>query len=191
MFGTGQAKGSVLLHLREYMIRSHGDAAWQETRSSLVDEDRDVIDGIIISGGWYPVRVWNHCLDTYLLKQYEDPDEGMRKVARFIADRDLNSVYKMVLRLGSPEFLVKRTNSLWSRYFSKGEMQAFEVGDASWRIVLAAPSAKDSAPGYFTCGPGVCAWIEHGLRLTGAHASVEHVRCRLEEGVSCEYRVKW
>ena len=58
--------------------------------------------------------MWNRALGTLLARHTIAIDPEMRKVASYIADRDLNSVYKMILRLGSPEFLLRRTDSLWS-----------------------------------------------------------------------------
>lgn len=191
MARLGKAKGSVLIHLRSFVEKFHGASAWQRVVIELPAEDRTVLNGLVIHGGWYPVGVWNRALKTYLTHHFPDVDDGMRQVSQFIANEDLNSVYKMVLRLGSPEFLLKRTDSLWSRYFDAGKMFHEEIGPRRWKLLLDAPTGENEAPGYLTCGPGVSAWVGHGLRLTQTEARVEHVRCRMSLGGPCEYRVQW
>lgn len=115
----------------------------------------------------------------------------MRRLASYIAENDLNRVYKMILSVGSPQFLLKRTGSLWSRYFDSGELTSDEASAKKWRLHLDAPKGKDEAPDFFTCGPGVVAWITSGLRLTGTEAKVEHVKCRFYASPHCEYEVTW
>jgi len=187
----GNAKGSVLLHLRSFVLKFHGDDAWDAVVKDASNEDRAVLSGLIIHGGWYPVGVWNRVLDMVFKRHYPSADDGMRQVSEFIANEDLKSVYKMVLRLGSPEFLLKRTDSLWSRYFDAGHMLHEEIGPHRWKLRLDAPTGENDAPGYLTCGPGVSAWVGHGLRLTGTTARIEHVRCRMSWNGPCEYHVQW
>jgi len=186
-----RAKGSILIHFRDFVRTYHGESTLESCLKKLNPEDRAVLEGLVIHSGWYPVGVWNRALGIFLKDNYPDPDAGMRKLSQYIANEDLNSVYKMILRLGSAEFLLKRTTSLWNRYFEKGSFHAEEVEPHRWRLLLSAPKGEDAAPDYFTCGPGVCAWLVHGLALTGVTATVEHVKCRLSAGPHCEYSARW
>lgn len=192
MLGQGRCKGSVLIHLREFAEQKHGGRAWEAVMSALPEDDRAVFDGIIIVGGWYPVRTWNRALGEFLSNRFADADQGMRELAAFIADRDLNTLYKMILRMGTPEFLLRRTESLWGRYFDMGSFAAQEIGPKRWQLHLDAPRGLEAAPDRLTCGPGVSAWIEMGLHQTGAKsASVREVKCRLSNAQRCEYEVQW
>jgi hypothetical protein len=186
-----RAKGSVFIHFQEYVRKFHDEATLEAVVEKLPPQDQAVFQGLVIHGGWYPVGAWNRAVRTLLREYYPDPDAGMKKLAQFVANEDLNSVYKMVLRLGSPEFLMRRTSSLWNRYFDAGALTAMEVEPQRWRMFLEAPKGDDDAPDYFTCGPGVVAWISHGLKLTGTHGVLEHVKCRLASGPHCEYTARW
>lgn len=192
MMRTARCKGSILVHLKSYVVATHGERAWAQMIAECDADDRAVHEALIIAGGWYPVRVWNRAL-SWLLPRHNgggSPDEEMRRVAAYIADRDLNSVYKMVLRLGSPEFLLKRTDSLWSRYFDLGKFGSEEIREKRWRLWLDCPRGED-VPDRFTCDPGVCAWIEMGLRNTGVAGSLVHTECRFQNGSRCEYVASW
>jgi hypothetical protein len=97
-----------------------------------------------------------------------------------------------MLRVGSPDFLVRRTGSLWSRYFDVGVLSPTEIAPRSWRLTLMMETGENLAPNQYFCGPGCPAWIEMALRLTGAsQASVRHTECRTQNGKSCTYLVGW
>jgi hypothetical protein len=187
---AGRCKGSILVHLRAYAESTYGTAAWASVVADASAADRAILDGIVIAGGWYPVGVWNRTLGALLERHTVTIDSEMRKVASYIADRDLNSVYKMILRLGSPEFLLRRTDSLWSRYFDSGRFTHQEIGPKRFKLSLEAPSTGDT-PDRLTCGPGVSAWIEMGMKNTGVDGRVQHVDCRFTNGARCEYLATW
>ena len=187
----GKAKGTVFVHLREYVQRTHGERAWLKVREGLPAEDRRTLDELVIVGGWYPVGIWNRALALYLPANHSNPEDGMRKLAAYIAENDLNKLYKMILSMGSPEFLLRRTASLWSRYFDVGDFEATELANKKWRLTLTCPREPEAAPDFYTCGPGVSAWIENGLKLTGTTAKVDHAKCRFYASPRCEYEVTW
>lgn len=145
----------------------------------------------MLSASWYPVGAWNRVLATVLSRfPLAARDHEMRKIAAFIAEHDLNGVYKMILRLGSPELLLRRSDSLWTRYFDTGRLHWQEDGTQRFRLSLESTGASEM-PDRFTCDPGVCAWLETGLRMTGVQGSVVHHDCRLTNGSRCEYSVTW
>ncbi len=191
MLGQGQAKGSIFVHLQKFVRTRCGGQAWSDLLERSGPEDQKVLGGLVIVGGWYPVAAWNRALDAFLPANYERPDDGMRELAGYIADADLNRVYKMILSMGSPEFLMKRTGSLWNRYFDEGSLVPAEVEPRRWSLTLNAPRGIEEAPGYYTCGPGVCAWIELGLKRTGVAGTVIHHQCRFDRARTCEYTVTW
>ena len=188
---TGKAKGTVFVHLRDFVVRQHGPHAWDEVRDALPEDDRRTLDSLLIVGGWYPVGMWNRALAVYLPEKFEKADDGMRRLAGYIAENDLNRLYKMILSMGSPEFLLKRTGSLWSRYFDVGALEAEEISPRRWKLTLEAPKESEAGPDYFTCGPGVSAWIENGLKLTGTVGKCDHSKCRFYSSPRCEYEVTW
>jgi hypothetical protein len=164
---TGKAKGTVFVHLREFVTRQHGMVAWDGVRGALPEDDRRTLDELVITGGWYPVAIWNRALTAYLPEHFDEADDGMRRLAGYIAENDLNKLYKMILSMGSPEFLLKRTGSLWSRYFDVGTLEATEIAPKRWHLTLTAPKESEAAPDYYTC------------------------ECRFYAAPRCEYEVTW
>jgi len=185
-------KGTLLKNLADYVEHHHSAAAWREVVEALPPDDRAVIDGLLLVGGWYPVGVWNRAVTAYVRRFANDADHEMTAIARHVADRDLNTLFKVLLKMGSAAFVLGRTDSLWSRYFDVGKLEPREVDDHRWALTLTAPTAEDEAPGALTCGPGVCGLLKQALELTGVKAPrVVHARCRFAAAPTCEYDVSW
>jgi hypothetical protein len=190
MARLGQAKGSVLVHLRGFVLRKHGEAGWQDVIKRVPPEDRNVLNGILIMGGWYPVGVWNRALDCYLPQYFSDPMKAMMDLSYYIAREDLTTLYKLILRAGTPSFIMGRLGSVWTRYFDSGVFLSKEIEPRKWHLEIDAPRPQDEAPSVYTC-EGVCAWLISALKLTGATLNIVQTRCRFGGARVCEYEASW
>ena len=191
VMAEAHGKGTLLVNLKAYVEKQHGVMGWQSLLDALAAPDREVLSGLVLVGGWYPVGTWNRALEKYLSTS-RTPSQEMIAIARFIADRDLNSLFKALLRMGSPAFVLSRTDSLWRRYFDVGSFGHAEKSVRQWRLTLEAPTGQDAGPDAWTCNEGVSGWLTQALELTGARqAKVTHVRCRLSGAGHCEYEAHW
>jgi hypothetical protein len=189
-----KGKGTLLVNLRAFVEKEHGTEAWERIVQLVPPSDQQLVTGLAISGGWYPVGVWNRALRAYLAtQQISSANEGQAiiAIARYIADRDLNTFFKMLLRARSPEFILARSGSLWDRYFDVGSADAEETEKRSWRAWVDAPLGEDEGPGLFTCRYGVVGWLSRALELSGVKPRVAESQCRFRGARRCEYAVKW
>ncbi|MDP3275304.1 MAG: hypothetical protein Q8Q09_08935 [Deltaproteobacteria bacterium] len=187
----GRAKGLLFNYLRDYLIADSGEQSWELALHSLTPTDQETLQGFILAGGWYPVRVWNRMID-FQMEKSKDPAAAMTKFCTYLGDRELNSLVKMMLKLGWPEFLLKRTGFLWNRYFDQGVFTAEELSTRQWRLRLTAPASETISVARLTCGSGPAPWLERGLHLSGTPSGrVEHTKCRWDGGPHCEFIAHW
>jgi hypothetical protein len=188
--GTGHVKGVLLVHLREYVVTHRGDGAWDSALARIKAGDPEVWSGLVLSSSWYPVGAWNRAFDV-VVRTVPDPIAEVRKIAYFVSERDIHSVFRMLLRIAPPEFVLGRTGMFWSRYFDVGTLRPAKLGERRWEIALDAPVGEDEAPGTLTC-VGVCGWLERALAMTGTNgAKAHHGRCRFIGGTRCHFDVTW
>lgn len=188
----GNAKGLLFGHLQEFAMRTAGPNAYKEAVAALGPEDKDVLSGLVLASAWYPVGTWNRVLDTYLRMNHSNPKKGMDEFSVLLGDRELTGLVKFVLKLGSPEFMLKRTNFLWSRYFDQGTFAAEEVGPKQFRLTLDGPVDENLGPSRYNCAQGAAPWLTRGLQLAGcSNGRVEHTKCRFDGGGRCEFRATW
>ncbi len=182
---TGQAKGSLFFHTRQFL----GPADWRDLVASLPADDREFLGDHLSAHVWYPVSAYNRLMQSLLAMR---DSATITALSRHIATEDLNLTFKMLLKMGSPEFLLRRTEAIWSRYFDRGRFLAAEVETHHWRLTLDAATAEDEAPCAIICTWGVPGWIAEALVLTGAPSGrLIHTRCRFHGADLCEWSVHW
>jgi hypothetical protein len=192
MAGDGQAKGTVLVHLRAHVTDRGGEGAWKSLVQRLPAGDRAILDSLLVSGAWYPVGLWNRALREHLVAHAADPGAEVFAIAQRIAATDMHAVFKILLKIASPETVVRRAGWLWDRYFDRGTITPVEHAPSEWHVRLEAPTGEDDGAGEATCAYGAPGWLTQALHQVGAkHASVAHVRCRFAFAKACEYRVTW
>jgi hypothetical protein len=188
--GTGCVKGLLLVNLHDYVVDRHGDAAWEAVVARLKTADPEVWSGIVLTSSWYPIRAWNRAFEA-AVKMGDDTSAEMRKLGHFVAERDIHKVFRMLLRIAPPEFVLGRTGSLWGRYFDVGTLRPVKVDARRWDITLEAPVSEEIGPGSLTC-LGIPAWIDGALALTGTEgARIVHARCRFAGAPRCLFEVTW
>jgi hypothetical protein len=189
----GHIKGSLLVHLKEQVVERVDERAWDRLVHAAPSADREHLGGLLLTGSWYPVGVWNRLLTAYLANHAPgNAREEAMAYAQSVADSDMHVLFKVALRLASPAMVTARAGSLWSRYFDSGSLTPTQVGESQWRLRLEAPTGEEEGPGQVLCAYGVVGWAEQALRLSGAKtASVVHAKCRFATGHHCEYRVSW
>jgi hypothetical protein len=192
--GVGNGKGALLVNLRAFVEKEHGADAWDKLVLVMPEADQKMLTGLPLASGWYPVGPWNRALRAYVATQRiasTGEAAAIIGIARYIADRDLNTFFKVLLRARSPEFILARAGSLWDRYFDVGSAGAEEVEKRSWRAWVDAPQGEDKGPGVLTCRYGVVGWLMRALELSGVKPKIAETHCRYRGAPRCEYGVKW
>jgi hypothetical protein len=190
--GPGHVRGSLLIHTHAHVAEKHGTAAWSLVVDGAPPVDREQLGGLLITGAWYPVGLWNRTWRAYLASSGADPATEMAALAVRVADADLHTLFKLTLKLASAAQIVRRADWLWTRYFDVGAVTIQEESPTTFRSRLEAPTKEDDGPSEAICAYGVPRWLTHALSLSGAtKAIVEHKRCRFSFSKYCEYRIAW
>jgi hypothetical protein len=120
----------------------------------------------------------------------EGPMQGeitlMTEFGSAIARHDLPLLYRMLFKVGSPAFVVKRLNIAARTYIRESTILVSVDGDAA-RVTL----AGRRFPMYF-CRYGVSGWFRAALELSGARTPmIEHNGCLHDGDAACSWRLTW
>lgn len=187
----GRAKGLLFNHLERWAIDEHGQEAWDSSLANGGSREQEMFGRIILASSWQPVAAWNAIVRGFFSQQYSDPNEGMSLFCAHLGERELTTLVRLVLKIGSPEFMLKRTGFLWSRYFDSGLFGAEQEGPGHWCLWLTDDADESRTAGALTCTNGPGPWLQRGLELSGTDGTVRHVRCRFDGHDRCEFEARW
>ncbi|MFK7985686.1 MAG: hypothetical protein AB8I08_06610 [Sandaracinaceae bacterium] len=189
--GQGHAKGLLFNYLRDWAIDTHSQEAWERALDKTTPREKQLYESFVLASSWQPVDAWNTVVRAFFEQEYADPNEGMSVFCAHLGELELTTLVRLVLQIGSPEFMLKRTGFLWNRYFDTGTFGAEEQDRGHWRLWLDADTDVASAAGVLTCANGPGPWLQRGLALSGVGGTVQHVRCRFRGHPRCEFEAKF
>lgn len=183
-----QIKGNLLAR-RAWYIRDRWGGASLSAVAAAVPEDarKFLVDAPPLTFAWYPFSVMMD-IDRAIL---EGPMHGelgrMREFGSAIAKHDLPLLYKVLFKIGSPAFIVKRLNIVCKQYIRESTMAPEIVGDGHAMVT----QGGRRFPLYF-CTYGVSGWFHAALELSGAKSpTVEHVACLHKGDDACKWELRW
>jgi hypothetical protein len=182
-----QVKGNLLAARPRYVREQWGEEAVRDVSSRLDTSVRQLFDRAILPFSWYSFSDLA-AIDKAIV---QGPMGGrvadMKHFGATIARYDLSSLYKMLFKLGSPEFVMKRVGVVYRTYIKGGGIAAADVrrGEAIVRLT------DGSLPNYF-CTHGVPGWFTAALELSGGKSvEVNETECMHAGARACVWRAKW
>jgi len=182
-----QIKGNLLGRRAWYVRDRWGDAALAALAAAVPAEARKFLVEPPLTFAWYPFGVMMD-IDRAIV---EGPMGGevthMFEFGSAIAKHDLPMLYKVLFKVGSPTFIVKRLNIVAKQYIRDSPIAVAVVEDGDAVVT----QTGRRFPLYF-CSYGVSGWFQAALELSGAAApAVEHVSCVHRGDEACRWRLRW
>jgi predicted hydrocarbon binding protein len=180
-------KGATLEMTVSFIKQAFGEDQFAQVTAVLEIADREVLSGKIHASKWYPFRLYERIL-TAMDNVLGDGDGSLcYKCGRYDAEYDLNSLYKLFYKKGSPQFIISNAMFVWRTFFDSGRVEVENVGDktACFRVLGADEYAS------VVCRE-IEGWLEKTTELSGGrNATVEETKCRVKGDEFCEYVIKW
>lgn len=112
-----QIKGSAIKETIEQIKSRAGEAAFQKILGLLDDETRKVLEGEIFSSTWYSLDLFTRFLEIEIKVLADGNEEMVTRGSEAVIERQLRGIYKAFVKLGSPEFVIKRIAAVHATYF--------------------------------------------------------------------------
>lgn len=191
---TGNAKGSIFIHIKKYIIDSHGEDVWKEVLNSLSVSDSEILEKNVIKTEWYPVPLLNRLINTYDVLIGKGDFVSIIPIAEHIAKQDLEPLFDAFVNLNNPNIVLNNTHALWGRYFDSGwiELDILDMDQKYSTLYLHEFADERIASGVAICNFAVPKWFKLGLLMSGANsAKITHSDCRYKGAESCKFEVRW
>jgi hypothetical protein len=112
-----QIKGSAIKETIEQIKSRAGEAAFQKILGLLDEETRKIYAGEIFSSTWYPLDLFTRFLEIEIRVLANGNEEMVTRGSEAVIERQLRGIYKAFVKLGSPEFVIKRIAAVHATYF--------------------------------------------------------------------------
>lgn len=123
--GTVQTKGLTLRGAYEWIQRTQGKAVADQVLASLPDTERRAIVEALPSG-WYRVSLLSELLSGYARvagSHSPELESRFRAMGAYVAETNLNTVYRVMLAFVNPNSLASQLPRLWGHYFQGLDVQ--------------------------------------------------------------------
>lgn len=178
------AKGTIILARLSFVQETYPED-WQRYLSSLAPATREAFEAGFLKSSFYPIEMLFDASRT-AERLFGTGSRSLQKgIAAYSARMNMPTVYKIFLRLGSPEFMVKRFARIWGSMYDSG-VASSEARDGHAAVEVRAFGAPDP----LHC-EGTTGFMEECLRIVGVDGSVAHTKCRCEGADVCRWEAVW
>lgn len=182
-----EIKGSAVLDSITGIKKRDGERGYEEIVAQLDDETRKIFVTTISASSWYPLDAFLRFLTVELRKSAGGNEEVLVTRSEKVVERQLRGVYKIFVKMGSPEFLMKRIAAVHATYFNGVgiEFKSLGAGAAVIRYTGFAPEHR-------LIGFTLIGFFRKALELSGAKEREVRFIKRIEEGEGyAELAVNW
>jgi uncharacterized protein (TIGR02265 family) len=182
-----QIKGNLLTKRTWYVKEHFGQQGLDSFLEALSPEGRGTLLKPPLTFAWYPLGLMMD-IDRVIVERLMEGDlSRMRQFGAEIAKHDLPLLYKVLFKVGSPAFVVKRLNVAARTYLKDTTVEVEMTGATAARVVLSGRRLP-----YYFCRWGCSGWFEAAVELSGGRdIAVEHPACVHEGAQTCQWQVSW
>lgn len=180
-------KGTVLLDTLAVLHERFGVEAYLRVLTSLDPAAKQVLAGGALPNEWYALEVLTSLMQTSLeLNEAGDEAKVIANAEEVIA-RHLRGVYAIFVRLGSPEWIIKRIATVHATYFRNVEVS--KAFDGARRASI---RYQGLAPRHRILELAIVGFYRKALELSGARSREVRITVPIEAGTGClELELTW
>jgi hypothetical protein len=123
-------KGAFIKDPRDWTRKAYGDEAYRSALSKLPENERAMVDGMVLAGSWYPIATWDRFLDAMraeaLARQGHSTFQFNMRNMREAGSSIVRGIYKFLVGLLSPTTTIEKFAVLYGRVYSEGKCDVVE-----------------------------------------------------------------
>jgi len=183
-----EVKGTAIITIPLFIKERFGEGGLNQWIDTLTPEARKVYQASIFPSSWYPLK---ELLIEPLRKMcalfYAGDLKGAKESGRFSADYSLKGIYKLFVKLGSPEFMLGRAGTIMGVYYTPSEMKVVESRKGQGIMQITRFPDMDQVLEIRIAG-----WMERALEISGGKQPSIKITKSLTAGDSVsEFLATW
>ena len=158
-----EVKGAAIITIPLFIKDRFGVGGLNQWMDALTPEALKVYPASVLVSSWYPLKEF---LIEPLRKMcdlfYARDLKGAGESGHFSADYSLKGVYKIFVKLGSPEFMLRRAGSILPIYYTPSEIKVVECRKGRGIMQITKFPEMDQVLEVRIAG-----WMERAIEISG------------------------
>ena len=182
-----QIKGTAVLDTIRLVKERVGDDGYRKVVGLLHEETKKVFESEVFSSSWYPLDAFTNFLEVEIRESAGGNAEVLIKGSEAVVERQLRGIYKVFVKLGSPEFVLKRIAAVHATYFNGVDIKVEMMGPGKATIRYTGYEKQHRIIGYAIIG-----FFRKALEISGAKNVEARFATPIEEGKGyAELAISW
>lgn len=170
-------KGTSVLDTVEAIKARAGKAELDKIISHLDPETREIFQRPISPSSWYSCDAFSRFLEADLRETAGGDAQELVRRAEAVIAKQLSGIYKVFVRLGSPEFIIRRIAAVHATYFDGVQIIPEIKGPNNATIQYVGFSPNHRIMGFVILG-----FFRKALEISGAKKVDVHFTVPIEAG---------
>jgi len=176
----------------QFITEKFGEDNFNAMVNTLSDADKSVVtDQNLLVNQWIPLDLWVRFFDAIIRELCGGDESIMFEAAKHNANKELNTLYKVFIKMASPEFIVKSSGIIVKTYLKsddkKIEVKATEIERNKFDLKIYGLEAK-----HRLFKLGILGWSKTALELSGAkNVTMDYTKSFEEEKGCFSIIVAW
>jgi len=134
---AARIRGSLFQSLPSFVKTHLGAQRWDEFLERVDPVAADAYRHEMDALSWYPFIVISSATDTLVaMSPTGSGDTTLRKFAAHNLDRATNLIFRAIFKVGSPEFMIGKSDQVWKKYYSSGRMTVDKLAKGQASVQL-------------------------------------------------------
>lgn len=157
-----QVKGSAVEAIIKFVQNKFNDK-YNDWINTLSGEAKEVVNEKILASSWYPIETAMIEPTRKICEMFYEGDmKGAWEIGRYAADIALTGIFKLLVKVGNPRFMIMRAGGIISSYYRPGDVKVVELRQNAIAVYLS--NFPQSSP---VIENRIGGWIERALEING------------------------
>ncbi|MFC1528556.1 hypothetical protein ACFL5B_01460 [Candidatus Latescibacterota bacterium] len=183
-----EVKGEAVLSLPLFILKKFGSKGYNQWLESISPEAKKVYSKPIHKSDWFPLKeVVVEPTRKICELFFNNSKRGAWEGGRYSAEYGLKGIYKVLVKLATPQILIKKAGPILASYYNSGSLEVAESSKNHVVIRITNFSEMDKIIEYRLGG-----WMERAIEICGCkNVTVRITKSLTENDPFTEFKISW
>lgn len=173
-----EVKGTAVKSIKDYVEKKYNNQ-FNDWIQSLPESSRTIMGGGIFANKWYPMKDAAVEPTKAIAKLFykNNIEKAAIEAGRFSAEMGLKGVYKIFVRVASPNYIMQRAGRVFTSYYSPSDIAVVNSHDKGLTLHITKFPEPEEVIEYRIAG-----WCERALEFTNCKNVKANITKSLAKG---------